>query len=154
MDMNGCRLQLLFEVNHKDIWACKIATVPSGDSDQTAHLRSLIRVFAVCLTTFWLLGYPNSVLQRLWSDCADAQAGQSLLWALIMQSCCLGNALSRPICFVLLYCPDYQLQRRNIFRSNTQFCQPGLSMLFCGDIILIHDENKQIFPVQKLYFEN
>ena len=38
-------------------------------------------VFAVRLKTFYILGYPQNVLQRLWSDCADAQADPSLRFA-------------------------------------------------------------------------
>ena len=53
----------------------------SDDSDQPAHMRRLIRVFAVRLTRLWVLGYPLDALRRLWSDCADAQADLSLRWA-------------------------------------------------------------------------
>ena len=57
---------------------------PSEDPDQTGqigHLPSLIRVFAVRMKKAWVLSYPLSVLRRLWSDWADAQAGLSLRWA-------------------------------------------------------------------------
>ena len=35
------------------------------------HPPSLIRVFAVCTKKAWVLSYPLSAQQRLWSDCAD-----------------------------------------------------------------------------------
>ena len=53
---------------------------PSEDSDQPGHLPSLIRVLAVRMKKPWVLGYPLSALQRLWSDWADAQADLSLRW--------------------------------------------------------------------------
>ena len=55
--------------------------VPREDSDQPGHLSSLIRVFAVCLKKAWVLSYPLSAQQRLWSDLADAQADLNLRWA-------------------------------------------------------------------------
>ena len=54
---------------------------PSEDSDQPGHLPSLIRVFAVHMKKPWVLSYPLSAQQRLWSDWADAQADLSLRWA-------------------------------------------------------------------------
>ena len=54
---------------------------PSEDSDQPGHLPSLIRVFAVRMKKAWVLSYPLSAQQRLWSDWADAQADLSLHWA-------------------------------------------------------------------------
>ena len=54
---------------------------PSEDSDQPGHLPSLIRVFAVHIRKCWVLSYPLSAQQRLWSDWADAQADLSLRWA-------------------------------------------------------------------------
>ena len=43
----------------------KMACAPSEDSDQPGHLPSLIRVFAVCMKTAWVLGYPLSTQRRL-----------------------------------------------------------------------------------------
>ena len=54
---------------------------PSEDSDQPGHPPSLIRVFIVCMKKAWILSYPLSAQQRLWSDWADAQADLSLRWA-------------------------------------------------------------------------
>ena len=45
------------------------------------HLPSLIRIFAVCMKKPWVLSYPLSARQRLWSDWVDAQADLSLRWA-------------------------------------------------------------------------
>ena len=64
---------------------------PSKDSDQPGHLPSLIRVFAVRMKKAWVLSYPLSAQQRLWSDCANAQviwvfAGLTLI--LLVLSCC------------------------------------------------------------------
>ena len=54
---------------------------PSEDSDQPGHSPSLIRVFAVRMKKPWVLSYPLSAQQRLWSDWADAQADLSRRWA-------------------------------------------------------------------------
>ena len=53
---------------------------PSKDTDQPGHPPSLIRVFAVCMKKLWILSYPLSAKQRLWSDWADGQADLSLCW--------------------------------------------------------------------------
>ena len=58
----------------------KIMFAPSEDSDQPGHPLSLIRVFAVRMKKPWILSYPLSTQQRLWSECADAQADLSLCW--------------------------------------------------------------------------
>ena len=44
-------------------------------------VKTQIREFTVRLKTFWILGYPQSALRRLRSDCADAQTDLSLRWA-------------------------------------------------------------------------
>ena len=54
---------------------------PSQDSDHPGHPPSLIRVFAVRMKKAWVLSYPLSAQQRLWSDRVDAQAELSLRWA-------------------------------------------------------------------------
>ena len=54
---------------------------PSEDSDKPGHPPSLIRVLAVHMKKAWVLSYPLSTQQRLWSDWADAQADLSLCWA-------------------------------------------------------------------------
>ena len=60
----------------------KTTCPPTEDSDQPGHLFSLIRVFAVRMNIAWVLSYPLRVQRRLWSVWADAQADQSLCWAL------------------------------------------------------------------------
>ena len=56
-------------------------SAPTEDSDQSGHLPSLIRVFAVHMMKAWVLSYPLSTQQILWLDWADAQADLSLHWA-------------------------------------------------------------------------
>ena len=58
-----------------------MANAPSKDSDQPGHPPSLIRVFAVRMKKAWVLSYPLSAQQRLWSEWADAQTDLSLRWA-------------------------------------------------------------------------
>ena len=58
----------------------KITCAPSEDSEQPGNPPSLIRVFVVGLEN-WVLSYPLSAKQRLWSDWADAQTDLSLRWA-------------------------------------------------------------------------
>ena len=67
-----------FEAGHSN--SCKIACAPSENTNQSAHPRSLVRVYAVFLKTFKILCYSKSVLRR-GSDCVDAQADLSLLGA-------------------------------------------------------------------------
>ena len=54
---------------------------PTEDSDQPEHPPSLIRVFAARMKKAWVLSYPLSAQQGLWSDWVDAQADLSLRWA-------------------------------------------------------------------------
>ena len=68
---------------------------PSEDSDQPGHPPSLIRVFTVRMKKPWVLSYPLSAQQRLWSDLADAQADLSLRWA---HTHFVGFVMSRLIC--------------------------------------------------------
>ena len=49
----------------------KMVCAPSEDSDHPGHPPSLIRVFAVRMKKHWVLSYPLSAQQRLWSDWAD-----------------------------------------------------------------------------------
>ena len=46
----------------------KMTRAPSEDSDQPGHPPSLIRVFSVRMKKAWVLSYPISAQQRLWSD--------------------------------------------------------------------------------------
>ena len=54
---------------------------PNGKLNQPAHLRSLIRVFALCAKKLCIFGYPRCAQWRFWSDCANAQADLNLRWA-------------------------------------------------------------------------
>ena len=58
----------------------EIVCAPIEDSDQPAHPRSLIRVFAVRLKSLRIIGYPHNAPRRLLSDYVDAQADISLQW--------------------------------------------------------------------------
>ena len=44
-------------------------------------IRPVWSVFAVPMKKAWVLSYPLSAQQRLWSDWADAKADLSLCWA-------------------------------------------------------------------------
>ena len=52
--------------------------------DEPGHPPSLIRVFTVHMKKAWVLSYPLSAQQRLWSDWADAQSDLSLRWELML----------------------------------------------------------------------
>ena len=67
-------------------------TVRPTKSDQPGHPPSLIRVFAVRMKKPWVLSYPLSVQQRLWSDWVDAQPDLSHGWA---HSHCVGFAINK-----------------------------------------------------------
>ena len=58
----------------------KMACEASEDLDQPGHPPTLIRVFAVRMKKAWVLSYPLSAQQKLWSDWADAQIDLSLRW--------------------------------------------------------------------------
>ena len=82
----------------------KMACAPSEDLDQPRHLPSLIRVFAVRMKKPWVLSYPLSAQQRLWSDWANAQADLSLHWAhSYFVGFCHEVAHSCPVCVLSLY---------------------------------------------------
>ena len=68
------------------VFSTKIACAPSEDSDQSARIHRLIRVFAVTMQTLCIFNYLQRALQRLCSDFADAQINPSHRWA-HMQSC-------------------------------------------------------------------
>ena len=62
------------------------------------HPPSLIRDFAVRMRNPWVLSYPLSAQQRLWSDWEDAQADLSLRWA-HMPLCWFCHAVAQIIFF-------------------------------------------------------
>ena len=102
---------LLYPLLHpekKKMWAAtwqnqQNECAPSEDSDQPGHPPSLIRVFAVRMMKAWVLSYPLSAQQRLWSDWADAQADLSLRWA---HSHFVGFVMSRLNCTVNIGTPE------------------------------------------------
>ena len=53
----------------------------SVESNQPAHLHSLVSVFVVRMEKLCILGYPNYTKPRFWSDCAHAQVDIILRWA-------------------------------------------------------------------------
>ena len=67
-------------------------SAPSEDSDQPGHPPSLTRVFAVHMKKAWVLSYPLSAQQRLWSDLSHRWVHVSLL------------VLSRGGSFALYHC--------------------------------------------------
>ena len=74
---------------------------PSEDSDQPGHPLNLIRVFAVCMKKAWVLSYPLSIQQKLWSDWTDAQADLSLRWVhviLLILSCYGSLHIFKKVC--------------------------------------------------------
>ena len=56
------------------IWRGKLTQISVG-------IRPVWSVFTVHMKKAWILSYPLSAQQRLWSDWADAQADRSLCWA-------------------------------------------------------------------------
>ena len=76
--------------------------VPREDSDQPGHPPSLIRVFAVRLKKAWVLSYPLSTQQRLWSDWVHSHfVGFVMLWLIcLLQTvfCCTEPQMGY-ICF-------------------------------------------------------
>ena len=90
------------------IWAAswqnqQCGCAPSKDSDQPGHLSSLIRVIAVRMKKVWVLSYPLSAQQRLWSDWADARliwvfAGHTVILLVLSQggSFIIGSKVRKP----------------------------------------------------------
>ena len=52
----------------------------SAKTQISLRIPAVWSVFAVYLKTLWILGYPQSDLRIVWSDCAEAQADLSLRW--------------------------------------------------------------------------
>ena len=77
----------------------------SEDSDQPAHLRRLIRIFAVCIFDDQCYKLSSNRRWRLWSDRAEAQEDSSLPWTHVME-----GRFSH--CGVLIFLPDL-LDRTN-----------------------------------------
>ena len=61
---------------------------PSEDSDQTAHSRSLIRIFPERILGCQGCKVSTCIKRRLWSECADAQTDLRLRSAIMSESAC------------------------------------------------------------------
>ena len=72
-----------YEQQHEKVYLLEYA--PNEVSDQTAHSRSLIRVFVVRMKKLCILGYPKCAQGRFRSVCANAQADLNLRWAHISE---------------------------------------------------------------------
>ena len=81
----------------------KMTGAPSKDSDQSGHLVSLIRVFAVHSVGSWGPKVSSCGQQRLWSDWVDVQADLSLRW--VHRSFCWFCHAAAHIIPVIGYCP-------------------------------------------------
>ena len=75
-----CLIQRSLAVGRWTFWHMR-PIAHNEDSDQTAHPRSLIRVFVVRMKKFYILVYPKCAQWRFWSECSNVQAGLILRWA-------------------------------------------------------------------------
>ena len=98
-----------------------MACAPSKDSDQPGHLPSLIRVFAVHMKKTWVLNYPLSAQQRLWSDWADAQVYLSLYWA------------HMPFCRFCHTLAHFMINLHKIYKTGRYTQLPGILSFFDND---------------------
>ena len=64
-------------------------------------IRPVWSVFAVRIKKHWVLSYPSSAQQRLWSDWVDAQADLSLCWA--QSFCWFSHKAAQVFCGPWLY---------------------------------------------------
>ena len=104
----------------------KIVCAPSEDSDQPAHPRSLIRVFAGHSVGSQISEASLGGQWRLWEACVDVQADLSLCWVL-MQFCrkCCGRANSYCLQNIHVY-----VWISNIHKlRNTKVKQPNFDIL-------------------------
>ena len=65
----------------RDMTKTNKVTVRPAKTQISLGIRPVWSVFAVRMKKAWVLSYPLSAQQRLWSDWADAQADLSLRWA-------------------------------------------------------------------------
>ena len=90
MDMNSLIIHFRVygnEMNHK-VRGQKMylrTCVPSEDSDQPAHSRSLIRIFTGRIFDSQGCKVSSCEERRFWSDCVDSQADQSLRCVLMSE---------------------------------------------------------------------
>ena len=125
-------------------------TVRPAKTDQPGHSPSLIRVFAVRMKKAWVLSYPLSAQQRLWSDWADAQADLNLRWAhshfvgfvmswlkfckTTIRLCCRSEFLSQKKTLIFLSCTGFTGYTRILTSGETLrvqlSAQPNLFLRF------------------------
>ena len=77
--MKNCIEQLQLEPQPEETHLMTYAHIK--DSNQTAQLLNLIRVFVICMKKLCMLGYPKYAQPRFRSDCANAQSDLNLGWA-------------------------------------------------------------------------
>ena len=82
----------------------------NADSDQTAHPRSLIRIFVACVKKLCIICYPQYAQLRFWSDCANSQVDLNLRF---LYSFGLGEDFKFTLC--LSDCFYFRLSTRPIF---------------------------------------
>ena len=89
-------------------------------------------VFAVCMKKAWVLSYPLSPQQRLWSDWVDAQADLSLSWV-HMPFC---HALAHILCADYVYCKGLHCayDRKNYMTFSMDILHQPLANI-CNNIL-------------------
>ena len=94
----------------------------------TRRVHRLIRVFAACLKMLWVLGYQQSALRRLLSDCAEAQADLSIRFARMQfcRKCCVPAHFTfryaYKVSYILVNFIDIFWKLDNTIPSNFYFC--------------------------------
>ena len=124
----------------------KMACAPSADSDQPGHPPSLIRVFAVRMKNAWVLSYPLTVEQRLWSDWADAQPDDdlSLRWA------------HMPLCWFCHEAAQISFPLQQVFKDiNSGYWKAlVISLITAGGVIKLEEvwqaHSSRLFQVRSL----
>ena len=72
------------------------------DSDQTAHSRSLIWVFAGRMKKLCLIGYRKSAQWRFWSDCENTQCDLNLRWLYMVEGT-FSNVRCNGMCLFIIF---------------------------------------------------
>ena len=76
-----------------------------------AKTQTILGIFAVRMEKHWVLSYPLSALQRLWSDLVDAQADLSLRW------------VHRPFCWFVMRRLNCRKHEAKPTTNNLQTCE-------------------------------
>ena len=82
--MIGVKRKVTFEPEREKTYLLTCAL--NEDWNQSAHPRSLIRIFDGRMKKLCILGYPKCAQERFWSACATAQADLNLCWVHISES--------------------------------------------------------------------